>query len=64
MAEQQEVPKGPDLRQGVQVAEVPDGAMIAGHVDDWPVAAGARSLTSSSCASSCPGGGGRWTASR
>jgi NADPH-dependent 2,4-dienoyl-CoA reductase/sulfur reductase-like enzyme/nitrite reductase/ring-hydroxylating ferredoxin subunit len=33
MAEQQEVPKGPDLRQGVQVAEVPDGAMIAGHVD-------------------------------
>jgi NADPH-dependent 2,4-dienoyl-CoA reductase/sulfur reductase-like enzyme/nitrite reductase/ring-hydroxylating ferredoxin subunit len=33
MAEQQEAPKGPDLRQGVEVAEVPDGGMIAGHVD-------------------------------
>jgi NADPH-dependent 2,4-dienoyl-CoA reductase/sulfur reductase-like enzyme/nitrite reductase/ring-hydroxylating ferredoxin subunit len=33
MAEQQEAPKGPDLRQGVQVADVPDGGMIAGHVD-------------------------------
>ena len=33
MAEQPEGPKGPDLRQGVQAADVPDGGMIAGHVD-------------------------------
>src|SRR6266404_5417531 len=33
MAEQPEAPNGPDLRQGVQAADVPDGGMIAGHVD-------------------------------
>jgi apoptosis-inducing factor 3 len=33
MAEEQQRVSGPDLRQGVPPTEVPDGGMIAGHVD-------------------------------
>jgi len=33
MAEHEQAPKGPDLRRGVLATEVPDGGMIAGHVD-------------------------------
>jgi len=33
MADQQQPPKGPDLRQGILATEVPDGGMITGHVD-------------------------------
>ena len=32
MAEHEAGSRGPDLRQGVRAAEVPDGGMIAGHV--------------------------------
>jgi Ferredoxin subunits of nitrite reductase and ring-hydroxylating dioxygenases len=33
MAEHEQAPQGPDLRRGVLATEVPDGGMIAGHVD-------------------------------
>ncbi|HET7468740.1 MAG TPA: FAD-dependent oxidoreductase [Gemmatimonadales bacterium] len=33
MASGQEAPAGPDLRAGIKVAELPDGQMMAGHVD-------------------------------
>jgi len=33
MASEQDGPTGPDLRQGIPAADVPDGGMVAGHVD-------------------------------
>ncbi len=36
MAEAETPPKGPDLRQGVPIAELADGAMILGHVGGTP----------------------------
>ena len=33
MASEQNGPTGPDLRQGIPAVDVPDGGMVAGHVD-------------------------------
>ena len=37
MAEDQAGPAGPDLAQGISLAELPDGANLVGHVADEPV---------------------------
>jgi apoptosis-inducing factor 3 len=37
MAEDQAGPGGPDLAQGISLAELPDGAKLTGHVADAPV---------------------------
>ncbi|HET6577388.1 MAG TPA: FAD-dependent oxidoreductase [Gemmatimonadales bacterium] len=37
MASDNAAPAGPDLKQGIPAADVPDGEMIAGHVDGEPV---------------------------
>jgi apoptosis-inducing factor 3 len=37
MVSDNEAPAGPDLKQGIPVGDVPDGGMIAGHVDGDPV---------------------------
>ena len=37
MAEDQAGPAGPDLAQGIALAELPDGAKLVGHVADEPV---------------------------
>jgi apoptosis-inducing factor 3 len=34
MSAEQSKPKGPDLTQGVQLGDIPDGVMIGGHVGD------------------------------
>jgi NADPH-dependent 2,4-dienoyl-CoA reductase/sulfur reductase-like enzyme/nitrite reductase/ring-hydroxylating ferredoxin subunit len=37
MSEQSSGPTGPDLSAGVAVADIPEGGMLAGHVNDQPV---------------------------
>lgn len=37
MSDQPEAPTGPDLTQGISLADIADGAMLAGHADGKPV---------------------------
>jgi len=37
LSAEQAAPSGPDLRQGIQFDEIPDGGMIGGHADGQPV---------------------------